>query len=283
MWILDSPRRTCCSCPGKPSNAWSGSNNASRCCRCSIGLVLSPASRPSAPPSGTFSVGLAVHHPRARHRARDDRSDHGAGDAGILRDDEDPAPRRPDVRSPRPRHRVSHERHRQRVLRDALLREPSPPVGRQVDVRFGGPTDRRTRWSAWSRMRATTCASRRRRLSTSRSRCRARHPARARDRRFEGYRDEAPRRSPGHTPLLRVTTVTSQTATVDRTLVRERLLALLSGFFALVGLVLTAVGLYGTLSYAVVQRTREIGIRVAPGRARSVRCAQSWRTPPGRR
>ena len=67
------------------------------------------------------------------------------------------------------------------------------------------------------------------------------------------------------TPLLRVATITSQEALVNRTLVRERLLAVLSGFFALVGLVLTAVGLYGTLSHAVVQRTREIGIRVALG------------------
>lgn len=67
------------------------------------------------------------------------------------------------------------------------------------------------------------------------------------------------------TPLFRVTSVTPLTATITRTLVRERLLALLSAFFALVGLVLTALGLYSVLSYAVILRTREIGIRVALG------------------
>jgi len=65
-----------------------------------------------------------------------------------------------------------------------------------------------------------------------------------------------------HVPVSNVRT---QTAQIDRIMNQEIIFARLCSAFAILALVIAGVGIYGTLSYNIARRRREIGIRIALG------------------
>jgi putative ABC transport system permease protein len=67
---------------------------------------------------------------------------------------------------------------------------------------------------------------------------------------------------------MRVRDVTTLEALVESTIRNERLVAGIGGVFALLSLVLAAVGVFGILNYSVTLQTKEFGIRIALGAQR---------------
>jgi putative ABC transport system permease protein len=80
----------------------------------------------------------------------------------------------------------------------------------------------------------------------------------------ESLRAELKKLDP-HLPLYNIKTLSAE---IDESLIQERLVTWLSSAFGMLASLLTALGLYGVLTFSVARRTREIGIRVALGAQR---------------
>jgi predicted permease len=64
---------------------------------------------------------------------------------------------------------------------------------------------------------------------------------------------------------------------INRSIARERLVALTSSFFGLLGLVLSGIGVFGVAAYTVARRTSELGLRIALGASRRAVIQESLR------
>ena len=78
-------------------------------------------------------------------------------------------------------------------------------------------------------------------------------------------------------PTIPPPVLTTMDEVVNNSVSAQRMMAILSLFFAGCALLITAIGLYGTLAYATARRTSEIGIRMALGARRGQVIAMVFR------
>jgi ABC-type antimicrobial peptide transport system permease subunit len=73
----------------------------------------------------------------------------------------------------------------------------------------------------------------------------------------------------GADPGLRLRDTETYAAVIDRTTVRERIMATLGGFFGLLALLVACLGIFGVMAFQVSRRINEIGLRMALGASRN--------------
>jgi ABC-type antimicrobial peptide transport system permease subunit len=68
---------------------------------------------------------------------------------------------------------------------------------------------------------------------------------------------------------LRLNAIASWSTVIDRTIVTERIMAGIGGFFGVLAIIIAGIGIFGVMAFRVSRRANEIGVRMALGASRA--------------